>query len=347
MAAVIDRLLANPVGVFGRLGGIALFSCVRLVRNLDGRDFPGAASAEEKRELCTLVGAALTSSGLPGADGTLFSALEDLTETERKILVERRHVPPAFVAEPAGRAVALSPDERWSIAVNGDDALNIRVFRPGCALGEAWAEASALDDELNRGFAYAFDERLGYLTAHVNDVGTAMRASVFLHLPGIAVSGQSAAAIAQMDAAGLELAGVDFGGEKPPLFFRLANRHTLGDGEVRMIEEIEAAAALLVGRETQTRKTLFEREQQPILDLIGRSYGVLQHAHRLDRREAEKCLSGVRLGVDMRLFKALNAATLNSLLLETGSAHLRYRAGREIGEDDEAVLRAALCRSRL
>ena len=95
----------------------------------------------------------------------------------------------------------------------------------------------------------------------------------------------------------------------------------------------------------QTRKALFIREQHPMLDLIGRSYGVLRHAHRLSFEEAEKCLSGVRLGVETKLFKGLNSADLNALQLSIGPAHLRKRAGRALNPEEEAVCRASLCRA--
>ena len=342
MSQLIDRLLANPTGVFGGGGGIALFCRIRLVRNIAGRKFPAAASPDERRELCAMVAAAVA--GFDGSDAgaALFCGLDQLEEHERRILVERRHVSPGFIADPDGRAVAVAPDERWSLAVNGADALELRVFRPGVALGEAWAEASALDDELNRGFEYAFDDRLGFLTSRVEDVGTGMRASVLMHLPGIALAGQSSAVTDEMRELGLELRGA---GGSSPLLFRLGSRRTLGESEVQMIGELEAAAARIAEREMQIRKTLFIREQHAMLDLIGRSYGVLRHAHRLSVEEAEKCLSGVRLGVETKLFKGLNCADLNALQLSIGPAHLRQRAGRALNPEEEAVCRASLCRA--
>ena len=344
MSELIDTLVANPTGVFGKNGGIALYCEVRLGRNLDGRKFPAACSPEEKNELCAMTAAALAGFDLPDSAGVLFSGLDQLGEDDRRILAERRLVPPSFISESAGRAVAVAPDERWSLAVNGDDALELRVFRPGAALGEAWAEASALDDEFNRGFHYAYDEHLGFLTSHLDDVGTAMRASVLMHLPGIALSGQSAAVISSMNDEGLELKSIG-GSEKPPLFFRLGNKYTLGESEVQSIERIEAAYSRIAEREMQTRKALFIREQHAMLDLIGRSYGVLRHAHRLTLDEAEKCLSGVRLGVETKLFKGLDSADLNALQLSIGPAHLRKRAGRALNPEEEAVCRASLCRA--
>ena len=345
MSELIDRLLANPTGVYGKKGGIALCCEIRLARNIDGRKFPAASSPEEKSELCAMTAAALAGFDLPGPAKVLFARLDDLEENDRAILAERRLVAPTDVTESAGRAVAVSPDERWSLAVNGVDALELRVFRPGAAFGEAWAEASALDDEFNRGFNYAYDEHLGFLTSRFDDVGTAMRASVLLHLPGIALSGQSAAVISSLNDEGLELKGFGGGSDKPPLFFRLDNQHTLGESEVQSVERIEAACSQIAEREMQTRKALFVREQHAMLDLIGRSYGVLRHAHRLTLEEAEKCLSGVRLGVETKLFKGLNSADLNALQLSIGPAHLRKRAGRALNPEEEAVCRASLCRA--
>ena len=50
--------------------------------------------------------------------------------------------------------------------------------------------ADSVDTELARRLPFAFDDRLGFLTACPSNVGTGMRASVMLHLPGLALTGQ-------------------------------------------------------------------------------------------------------------------------------------------------------------
>ena len=57
--------------------------------------------------------------------------------------------------------------------------MRIQALRPGLALQEAWADADALDDVLERHLDYAFSPVLGYLTSCPTNVGTGMRAAAW------------------------------------------------------------------------------------------------------------------------------------------------------------------------
>ena len=129
--------------------------------------------------------------------------------------------------------------------------------------------------------------------------------------------------------------------------YQVSNQSTLGESEKQIIDRLGAVVSQLVEREDNTRKLLMERDQHGMLDVIGRSYGVLKHAHRLGSEEALKCLSGVRLGVDMRLFKSLDVERVNTVFMAISPAHLQKRAGRELDQAERDVCRAAFCREQL
>ena len=53
-----------------------------------------------------------------------------------------------------------------------------------------WKLANEIDDWLEDILDYAFDEKRGYLTSCPTNVGTGLRASVMMHLPGLVLTQQ-------------------------------------------------------------------------------------------------------------------------------------------------------------
>ena len=78
--------------------------------------------------------------------------------------------------------------ERVSMVLNADDHIRLQVLASGLDLQECYAKADALDDYINEKIPYAFNEKYGYLTSYPTNVGTAMKASVVVHLPSLTMN---------------------------------------------------------------------------------------------------------------------------------------------------------------
>ena len=61
---------------------------------------------------------------------------------------------------------------------------------PGLQLSEAYQLADKIDDLFESKLDYAFDERIGYITACPTNVGTGLRVSIMVHLPALVATGQ-------------------------------------------------------------------------------------------------------------------------------------------------------------
>ena len=68
--------------------------------------------------------------------------------------------------------------------LNEEDHLRLQGLHSGFALDAAYAEVDRLDAELGQRLAFAFHPEFGYLTSCPTNVGTGLRASVLIHLPG-------------------------------------------------------------------------------------------------------------------------------------------------------------------
>lgn len=80
-------------------------------------------------------------------------------------------------------------------------------MKAGLALMDCYVLADKIDSALDKKLNFAFDESLGYLTQCPTNLGTAMRASVMLHLPALRRSGQLAVLSSTISKLGLTLRG--------------------------------------------------------------------------------------------------------------------------------------------
>lgn len=355
MIGTIEELLARPVSFLDNTNavsgdGIAISSRVRLARNLAHHRFPCSADDAEKQEICQTVSEAVRDGKILDFDGECREFdLSTLDETERGVLLERRLASSEFVSgDTAGKMLMVCPQERCSIMINEEDQIRMQSIRPGFQLPEVYAEISAIDDALSQKVDYAFDEQLGYLTSCPTNVGTGMRASVMLHLPGLVLTNQIAPTIHGINKLHLAARGIfGEGSENLGNLFQISNQSTLGESEEKTINDLASVIEQIIYHEKRARQTLLDNDRYSLLDYIGRAYGVLRHSYKLTGAEALKSLSGVRLGVELGLFNAIDLAKVNELFIASGQAHLQKNAGHQLNSNARDILRAQLCREKL
>src|SRR5260370_2067863 len=114
--------------------------------------------------------------------------LQDLSSLEKQVLVERHLISGEHADKGAGSAVGMNRKPTLSVMINEEDHLRMQSIRSGLQLKQAFELVDKLDSALESSLEFAFDPRLGYLTACPTNVGTGMRASAMLHLPGLVLS---------------------------------------------------------------------------------------------------------------------------------------------------------------
>lgn len=347
MNKAINRLLRNRVSFLTDAGpgeDIAISSRIRLARNLAGHVFPVAAEQADLEKIGAQVAGAVRDSGALGEDA-LTLPVNLLGEDDCEILFERRLVSRDLLSRGLGAVLCCSADESAAVMVNEEDHLRIQSMQPGFQLREAWEKIDALDSRLMEKLDFAFDEKYGFLTSCPTNVGTGMRASVMLHLPGLVMSNQIQAAIQAVSKLHLAVRGIfGEGTDNRGNLFQISNQSTLGESEQQILARLESVIRQMIAHEKNARRLMLEKEQFSLLDHVGRSYGLLRHAYRLPVDEALNLLSGLRLGVDLGMFSSVDIATVNELFLSINPAHLRKLT---TGEDNLDVARAKLVRERL
>src|SRR5699024_11220563 len=81
--------------------------------------------------------------------------------------------------------------------------------------------------------------------------------------------------------------------------FQISNQITMGKTKEDIIVDLESVVQQLIELERATRKRLMEQMTINLEDRIYRSLGVLEYSRITDSKEAARCLSDVRLGIDL------------------------------------------------
>ncbi|MBX5468228.1 MAG: protein arginine kinase [Firmicutes bacterium] len=326
---------------------IVLSARVRLARNL--RQLPFPHRLDEGQAETTLARLQETFAALEEGWHLRFHRLAEVAPLDRQVLVEKHLISPQLVQEPVRfQAVAIDPGESISIMINEEDHLRIQVVLPALSLNEAWQVADRLDDALEEHLDFAFDARWGYLTACPTNLGTGMRASVMVHLPGLVLTRQVAQVFTTLSQVGMVARGL-YGEGTDALgnIFQISNQVSLGLSEEEFLHNLAVVAQQIVGSERHARQHLRQEAGIRLADRVARAYGILTHAKILTSEEALRLLSEVKLGADLGIVPAPSRASFAQLAVLTQPGFLQLRAGRALSPLERDELRARLIREQL
>ncbi|MEK7781992.1 MAG: protein arginine kinase [Verrucomicrobiota bacterium] len=325
---------------------IVMSSRVRLARNIKDGGFPGWAKKPERVRVLEIIRPAVES--LPEMKGGFSETMDNLSALDKQILVERHLVSREHAAKSAGSGLVINTDETLSVMINEEDHLRIQALRPGLQIRQAWQAIDRLDSELERKLTYAFSNELGYLTACPTNLGTGIRVSAMLHLPGLVLGEQINPIIQSVNKLGLAVRGLyGEGTEALGNVFQVSNQMTLGEAESSIVERLEKVLAQIIEHEENARASLLEKKPKMIYNHIGRAYGILANAHSISSKETMNLLSLLRLGVELELFPKTDGSLVDELFILTQPAHLQKSHSEKLSAEERDLLRADMLRERL
>jgi protein arginine kinase len=352
---MIDLSLVSDGGI-GWLDGsgpeshLVLSTRVRLARNLAGRPFPGRSADPDRELVLSRVQDAVRDTASLRAATTI--RVDQLAPADRILLYERHLVSKELAApegdRPPRSGTAVLLQGALGVMVNEEDHLRLQGLFSGFATDVAWAGVGTLDSELGQRLAFAFHPEFGYLTSCPTNVGTGLRASVLIHLPGLVLTKEINKVLQSLVQVGLTFRGLyGEGSEVVGNFFQLSNQTTLGKSETDLLDHLAKIVREVIAYEEQAREVLLRDAPGVIEDKVWRAYGLLRHARRLSFEEAMNLLSAVRLGVGLGLIPEVGMYTLNKLLVFTQPGHLAAMAGVTLPEEELPVRRADYVRRTL
>jgi len=313
-------------------------SCrVRLARNVAG--FPFVAKLDEPRA-CELSERLLSLLRERRLDGETISVAMSEASALLRLLLRERHLVSRDLApsDPGrsvlpGRAVAFGASETLSAMINEEDHLRLQAFSPGYDLEGAYARVRDLDVSLEGEVEFSHNDRLGYLTGCPTNVGTGLRASVMLHLPGLgmlkneierffAATHSTRLAVRGMYGEGSRAAGD---------FYQLSNQITLGKSEQQLIGDLAALVPQVVAYERRVRAALYEERRDALVDRVFGALGKLKSTRSMPTEEALRYISLVRLGSALGILEdSAQVRELNPVAIQVQKGHIQaLEAGAE------------------
>src|SRR6202453_4722543 len=345
----IHDFLSPPVESARRTGPhdrTVMSSRVRLARNLRGMAFPLWAKKLERIKALEIIRPAVET--LPQLTGAFSQTMDNLAALDKQILVERHLISREHAAKSAGSGLVLNREESLCVMINEEDHLRMQALRPGLQLRQAWNAIDQVDSELERRLDYAFSPELGYLTACPTNLGTGIRVSAMLHLPGLVLAEQINQIISSVNKLGLAVRGLyGEGTEALGNVFQVSNQMTLGEVESEIVERLNKVLLQIIEHEENARAMLLEKKPKIVFNHIGRAYGILANAHSITSKETMNLLSLMRLGVDLSEFPGAERALIDELFVITQPAHLQKQCTEKLVAEERDLLRADMLRDRL
>jgi len=335
----------------GPASDIVLSTRVRLARNLQGNAFGPRARVNDREAVLRRVEGVLgKSTSLAGA--TLWE-LDRVDSRTRKLLLERRLVSQELLGgkkgEPQrGAGVVLSARDPLSIMVNEEDHLRLQSLLSGLRLRDGWGLVDRMDEELGQELPLAYHPEFGFLTSCPTNVGTGLRASVLMHLPGLVLTKEIGQVLQGLNQVGLTFRGLyGEGSEVVGNFFQVSNQTTLGKSEEDLVDHLDRIVRQVIQYEKNARQVLMKEAPAETEDKIWRAYGLLRFARSLSFEEMINLLSGVRLGAGLKLLPGLRVYTVNKIMIYSQKAHLEQAAGRDLPPPERDAHRASFVRKIL
>src|SRR5258708_3779520 len=345
----LHEFLESPAETARRKGPhdrIVMSSRVRLARNVKEAAFPGWAKKAERVRVLELIRPAVE--GLGEMKQAFSESMDSLTTLDKQILVERHLISREHAARNVGSGLVLNREETLCFMINEEDHLRMQALRPGLQIRQAYNAIDQTDSALERSLDYAFSPELGYLTACPTNIGTGIRVSAMLHLPGLVLAEQINPIIQSVNKLGLAVRGLyGEGTEALGNVFQVSNQMTLGESESAIVERLEKVLAQIIEHEENARGSLLEKKAKMVYNHIGRAYGILANAHSISSKETMNLLSLMRLGVDLGLFPEVDRSLVDELFIITQPAHLQKQFSHKLSAEERHLLRSDMVRERL
>lgn len=260
--------------------------------------------------------------------------MKNLSTQEAEQLQEEYLISPALLKSKRGAAF-VSEDRAISIMVNEEDHLREQYICKGFDLFKAYERISGIDDALAGTYDFAFDDKLGYLTACPSNLGTGMRASVMMFLPGLVWNGELKKFLPALKAGGLTVRGsFGEGTGAEGYVYQVSNERTLGVSERDVLSDMVRMTMTLCDLEIRAREQMIKTAETEIRDRCLRAYGVLTNCAVLSWQEFLLKIADVKLGLALGFFETKDRKHFDEFLDDMRPTAFRINNGL-IGESEE------------
>ncbi|MBQ7453254.1 MAG: protein arginine kinase [Clostridia bacterium] len=317
------------------ISSIVMSTRIRLARNLEDFPMPQRLSSSEGFEVLKQVAKAVGN-----LDEFKIYTINKLPEIDAKVMQEKHLISSDLLEKDYG-AVILNNDESISIMVNEEDHIREQCFMRGLELEKAFETLSGYDDKILSNLKVAYDEKFGFLTSCITNVGTGMRASVMMFLPALTITGQIKEILPALSQKGLCARGVY--GESSGAdgyMFQISNEHTIGQTEKEIVGTVKEAVLRICEFENRARKNLMATQSVKIKDKVFRALAILSNCCLLTAQELLTLAGEVKMGIALGVLRFKDNGIFDKLVVSCQPNNLTQISGRTFFDDEVDEFRA-------
>ena len=323
----------------GNESDVVFSTRIRLARNIRGFSFVNRYTKNDALKIIEIIENIVPSLGY----GLKLLRLKDIDDITKLSLVEKHLISPEFAYNKSETgAIVINDEENICIMINEEDHIRLQVTSAGLELENLLNLAIEIDKKLEQLIPYAYNDKYGFLTSCPTNVGTGLRASVMVHLPALAKTGNIRKVLEVVNNFDMNIRGVYGEGSKSlGDIYQISNKQSLGISEQEVIRNLKIITDKVIEQERLARKIL-AKNQIELEDKVYRAYGILANSRKLSSEEANILLSDVKLGTDMGIIKELNDLKVRKLEMYTKPANLQKYIGQTLDGYERDVKRAEI-----
>lgn len=331
---------------------VVITSRVRLARNVDGLPYPYKLNDDRALLVAKKVYESLEkkrnseneteSYDYKDNDYNLYR-VESISDIDGGVLREKHLISSDLLENKKYGAAIINESETVSVMIGEEDHIREQCILQGFNLPEAYKRVNAVDDEISKNVKFAYDPKLGYLTSCPTNIGTGMRASAMMFLPGLSITRNLEKCVGAVARLNMTIRGVyGEGSDAEGYLYQISNQKTLGVSEQEILASVQASIGHIADAELRARKDLFESKGVELRDRIMRSYGVLSNAYTLETKEFMELLAMVKLGAYYEFIKVSDLQRLEKLVTDGQPANILNLSGKkQLDAQSRDIFRAA------
>lgn len=279
----------------GKNTDVVVGTKVVITRNIKGFPFVSKMSDSDKENVLGMVRQAGSQIGLD------FVRTDELDDVARSDIFNKGLVATSVVNGDDKYGILISKKEGVGVIINSIDHISIVSLVPGDDVYLAYKRAEELAVHFEKSMDIAFSDKYGFLSPRLSTVGTGVRVSVCVALPGIEKTSGAlpilTKRIEKYDWSLNAVANVD-GSMRETSLYTINSLTTLGITEQELIDGANRLIADTIKLERSCRKNICTKKKAIVEDQFYRAYATLKYLRRVEFSEAMTMIAWLRLGQD-------------------------------------------------
>ncbi|MGC8764973.1 MAG: hypothetical protein ACP5QT_03720 [Brevinematia bacterium] len=309
------------------LDDFVLTSRVRISRNLDGLKFPLFLDEKTQMEIEEKVCEEIKSL----CKDVEIQRIEQLSSQDLQVYLASKVLSDSFIKN--SRVFCYQKNGNWVVLFNEEDHLKIFSVEFGYNIRNMYERINGFLTDLEERVEFAYDEEFGYLTTSILNVGTALRISVLVNLPGILYSGNLESFTRSLNE--MSYSFKPFLNSNIPLFY-IFNLYSLGISEEEIMNEFESLLINILKVEREMRENfIFGKKTE-----VGRIFDKCLKLNKIEKLTYPELVEYVSIFdlLNKHVFYVDDINYLRGLLFSGQDDYLRYKYGLDVDNLDEARL---------